>query len=121
MIMVHHPSPLFSVEGGSSYHRACDDVPELGVSSMWRNDAIPGSAFARSASPAQRDRGEVRRANRLVPRRGREAGAGRFTWVAGLAELHAPGYFAVGATGFTSGLANIDPSTLASPLACPGR
>ncbi len=40
-----------------------------------------------------------------------DAGAGRFTWVAGSAELHAPGYFALGATGFTSGLANVDPST----------
>jgi len=40
-----------------------------------------------------------------------DAGAGRFVWVAGLAEMHAPGYFALGATGFTSGLANVDPST----------
>lgn len=31
-------------------------------------------------------------------------------WIAGLAELSAPGYFAVGATGFTSGLVNVDPA-----------
>jgi 4-hydroxy-tetrahydrodipicolinate synthase len=39
----------------------------------------------------------------------RDAGLDRLTWVAGLAELSAPGYFAVGATGFTSGLANVAP------------
>lgn len=30
-------------------------------------------------------------------------------WVAGLAELYAPSYFATGATGFTSGLVNVAP------------
>jgi len=39
----------------------------------------------------------------------RDAGFDRFVWIAGLAELSAPGYFAVGATGFTSGLVNVDP------------
>jgi len=39
----------------------------------------------------------------------RDAGAERFTWLAGLAELSAPGYFALGATGFTSGLVNVAP------------
>ena len=38
-----------------------------------------------------------------------DAGRDRFVWVAGLAELSAPGYFAVGATGFTSGLVNVLP------------
>jgi 4-hydroxy-tetrahydrodipicolinate synthase len=38
-----------------------------------------------------------------------DAGGERFVWIAGLAELSAPGYWALGATGFTSGLANVDP------------
>jgi len=38
-----------------------------------------------------------------------DAGRDRFVWIAGLAELSAPGYFALGATGFTSGLANVAP------------
>ena len=40
--------------------------------------------------------------------------ARRFTWLAGLAELTAPGLWAVGARGFTSGLVNVAP---AIPLA----
>ena len=40
----------------------------------------------------------------------RDAGLDRFTWIAGLAELHAPGYWAVGATGLTSGLVNVAPA-----------
>jgi 4-hydroxy-tetrahydrodipicolinate synthase len=44
----------------------------------------------------------------------RDAGIDRFTWLAGAAELTAPSYWACGAHGFTSGLANVDP---ALPLA----
>ena len=40
----------------------------------------------------------------------RDAGLERFVWVAGLAELYAPSYFAAGATGFTSGLVNVAPA-----------
>jgi 4-hydroxy-tetrahydrodipicolinate synthase len=39
----------------------------------------------------------------------RDAGLDRFVWIAGLAELYAPSYFAGGATGFTSGLVNVAP------------
>ena len=39
----------------------------------------------------------------------RDAGLARFTWLAGLAELTAPGCWAYGARGFTSGLANVAP------------
>jgi 4-hydroxy-tetrahydrodipicolinate synthase len=39
----------------------------------------------------------------------RDAGLARFTWLAGLAELTAPGCWAYGAQGFTSGLANVAP------------
>ena len=115
MIMVHQPvHPYVSVDGWIEYHRAiASDVPELGVVLYVRNETIPGSAFARLSESCP----NVIGVKYAVPNPARfatvaaEAGAGRFTWVAGLAELHAPGYFAVGATGFTSGLANIDPST----------
>jgi 4-hydroxy-tetrahydrodipicolinate synthase len=40
----------------------------------------------------------------------RDAGLDRFTWIAGLAEPYAPGYWAYGARGFTSGLANVSPA-----------
>ena len=39
----------------------------------------------------------------------RDAGIDRFTWLAGAAELTAPAYWACGAHGFTSGLANVTP------------
>jgi 4-hydroxy-tetrahydrodipicolinate synthase len=39
----------------------------------------------------------------------RDAALGRFTGLAGLAELTAPGCWAYGAQGFTSGLANVAP------------
>jgi 4-hydroxy-tetrahydrodipicolinate synthase len=115
MIMVHQPvHPYVSVDGWIEYHRAiASDVPELGVVLYVRNETIPGSAFARLGESCP----NVIGVKYAVPNPARfaavaaDAGAGRFTWVAGLAELHAPGYFAVGATGFTSGLANVDPST----------
>ena len=40
----------------------------------------------------------------------RDAGLGRMTWLAGAAELTAPAFWAVGAHGFTSGLANVSPA-----------
>ena len=46
----------------------------------------------------------------------RDAGLDRFTWLAGLAEPYAPGYWAYGARGFTSGLANVSPSLSLSLL-----
>jgi 4-hydroxy-tetrahydrodipicolinate synthase len=39
----------------------------------------------------------------------REGWIDRFTWLAGAAELTAPGYWVYGAHGFTSGLANVTP------------
>ena len=40
----------------------------------------------------------------------RDAGLDRVTWLAGAAELTAPAFWAVGARGFTSGLANVSPA-----------
>ena len=49
MVMVHQPvHPYVSLEGWIEYHRAiASAVPELGVVLYVRNEAIPGSAFAR--------------------------------------------------------------------------
>lgn len=115
MIMIHEPvHPYVSVEGWIEYQRAiASEVPELGVVLYVRNAAIPGSAFARLGELCPNVVGvkyAVANPTRFAEVAA-DAGAGRFVWVAGLAELHAPGYFAVGATGFTSGLANVDPST----------
>jgi 4-hydroxy-tetrahydrodipicolinate synthase len=113
--MVHQPvHPYVSVEGWIEYHRAiASEVPELGVVLYVRNEAIPGAAFARLGELCPNVVGvkyAVANPARFAAVAA-DAGVGRFTWVAGSAELHAPGYFAVGATGFTSGLANVDPQT----------
>jgi len=46
----------------------------------------------------------------------RDAGLDRLTWLAGAAELTAPAFWAVGARGFTSGLANVSPALALSML-----
>lgn len=115
MVMVHQPvHPYVSLEGWIEYHRAiASAVPELGVVLYVRNETIPGSAFAQLGELCPNVVGvKYAVANPVhFAEVAADAGEGRFTWVAGAAELHAPGYFALGATGFTSGLANVDPVT----------
>jgi 4-hydroxy-tetrahydrodipicolinate synthase len=113
MVMVHQPvHPYVSGEGWIEYHRQiAEAVPELGVVLYIRDARITGERIARLGEACPNVIGvkysvpdPVRFASVAA-----DAGPGRFEWVAGLAELHAPGYFAVGATGFTSGLVNVAP------------
>jgi 4-hydroxy-tetrahydrodipicolinate synthase len=113
-IMVHQPvHPYVSLDGWVDYHRAiADAVPELGVVLYIRTPRITGAELASLGEACPNVVGikyavpdPVRFASVA-----RDAGLDRFTWVAGLAELSAPGYFAVGARGFTSGLANVSPA-----------
>ncbi|MCG8922028.1 dihydrodipicolinate synthase family protein [Lentzea sp. CC55] len=112
-VMIHQPvHPYVSLDGWVDYHRAiAEAVPELSVVLYVRNPRIGGAQIAALADACPNVVGvkyavpdPVRFASVA-----RDAGLDRFTWVAGLAELSAPGYFAVGATGFTSGLANVAP------------
>ncbi|MBB5853647.1 dihydrodipicolinate synthase family protein [Amycolatopsis umgeniensis] len=114
LIMIHQPvHPYVSAEGWVEYHRAiAAAVPELGVVLYVRDQSIDGGRLARLADAAPNVIGvkyavpdPVRFASVA-----RDAGLARFVWIAGLAELSAPAYFAVGATGFTSGLVNVAPS-----------
>ncbi|MFD7511262.1 dihydrodipicolinate synthase family protein [Streptomyces sp. NPDC059853] len=114
LVMVHQPvNPYVSAEGWVAYHRAvADAVPELGVVPYVRNPLLEGSALARLGEQCPNVIG-VKYAVPDVVRFAtfaREAGLDRFVWVAGLAELYAPGYFAGGATGFTSGLVTVAPA-----------
>ena len=116
MIMIHEPvHPYVSVDGWIEYHRADRELPcpSWEWSSTCATPRSPASAFARLGELCPNVVGvKYAVANPAhFACVAADAGAGRFTWVAGLAELHAPGYFAVGATGFTSGLANVDPAT----------
>ena len=114
LVMVHQPvHPYVSGEGWFEYHRTiADAVPELGVILYVRDERITGAQFARLGDSCP----NVVAVKYSVPdpvRFGsvaRDAGFDRFEWIAGLAELSAPGYFALGATGFTSGLANVAPA-----------
>jgi 4-hydroxy-tetrahydrodipicolinate synthase len=114
MIMVHQPvHPYVSAEGWVEYHRAiASRVPDLGVVLYVRSEAIPASAFSKLGDLCPNVVGvKYAVANPVHFAAVAADSPDRFTWVAGAAELHAPGYFALGASGFTSGLANVDPAT----------
>jgi 4-hydroxy-tetrahydrodipicolinate synthase len=113
MVMVHQPvHPYVSADGWVEYHRAiAEAVPELGVVPYLRDQRIGGEHLARLGSLCPNVIGvkyAVPDAARFAAV-ARDAGLDRFVWIAGLAELYAPGYFAMGATGFTSGLVNVAP------------
>ena len=121
LVMVHQPvHPYRSAEGWVAYHRqVAEAVPELGVVLYVRDRRITGADL--------RELGE--RCPNVVgvkyavpdPARfaavARDAGLGRFAWICGLAEPYAPAYWAMGATGFTSGLVNVAPRLSAAMLA----
>ncbi|MHC0431304.1 dihydrodipicolinate synthase family protein [Streptomyces sp. O3] len=113
MVMVHQPvHPYVSQHGWLDYHRAiADAVPAVGVVPYVRNPQLSGERLAELGEACP----NVIGAKYAVPDAARfaafsrDAGLDRFVWVAGLAELYAPSYFAGGATGFTSGLVNVAP------------
>ncbi|MFB6980676.1 dihydrodipicolinate synthase family protein [Streptomyces scopuliridis] len=114
MVMVHQPvHPYVSQAGWIDYHRTiAEAVPELGVVPYIRNPQLDGASLAALGELCP----NVIGAKYAVPDAARfaafarDAGLERFVWVAGLAELYAPSYFAGGATGFTSGLVNVAPA-----------
>jgi 4-hydroxy-tetrahydrodipicolinate synthase len=121
MIMIHQPvHPYLSAEGWLEYHQAvASAVPDTGVVLYIRDTRIGGELIGRLGESCPNVIG-VKYGVRdpvLFAAAARDAGAGRFTWLAGLAELTAPGLWAVGAQGFTSGLVNVAPAIPATMLA----
>jgi 4-hydroxy-tetrahydrodipicolinate synthase len=112
--MVHQPvHPYISLDGWVDYHRAiADAVPELGIVPYVRNPRIGGAQLGLLAAACENVVGVKYAVPDPVRFAGaaRDAGLERLVWVAGLAEMSAPGYFAVGARGFTSGLATVSPA-----------
>lgn len=114
MVMVHQPvHPYVSQDGWIDYHRSiAEAVPELGVVPYIRDPRLRGESLAALGELCP----NVVGAKYAVPDAARfaafarDAGLERFVWVAGLAEMYAPSYFASGATGFTSGLVNVAPT-----------
>jgi 4-hydroxy-tetrahydrodipicolinate synthase len=120
MVMIHQPvHPYVSAEGWLAYHEAiADAIPDTGVVLYIRDPRIDGPLIARLGERCPNVvgvkygvRDPVSFAAAL-----RDAQAGGFTWLAGLAELTAPGLWAVGARGFTSGLVNVTPAIPAAML-----
>jgi 4-hydroxy-tetrahydrodipicolinate synthase len=114
MIMIHQPvHPYVSAEGWIDYHAAiANALPDLGVVLYIRDERRTGAHIAALADRAPNIIGVkygVRDATRFAAV-ARDAGLDRLTWLAGAAELTAPAFWAVGARGFTSGLANVHPS-----------
>jgi 4-hydroxy-tetrahydrodipicolinate synthase len=114
MIMIHQPvHPYVSREGWIDYNAAiAGAVPDLGVVLYIRNERITGVNIAELADRTPNVIGVkygIRDASAFAAV-ARDAGIDRFTWLAGAAELTAPAYWVSGARGFTSGLANVDPS-----------
>ncbi len=113
MIMIHQPvHPYVSREGWIDYHAAiAGAVPDLGVAVYLRTERVTGADIAALADRAPNLVGVkygVRDATTFAAV-ARDAGIDRFTWLAGAAELTAPAYWACGAHGFTSGVANVSP------------
>jgi 4-hydroxy-tetrahydrodipicolinate synthase len=113
MIMIHQPvHPYVSAEGWIDYHAAiADAVPDLGVVLYIRDERRSGAQIAELADRCPNVIGVkygVRDATRFAAV-ARDAGIDRLTWLAGAAELTAPAFWAAGARGFTSGLANVSP------------
>jgi 4-hydroxy-tetrahydrodipicolinate synthase len=120
MIMIHQPvHPYVSAEGWADYHALiANAVPELGVVLYVRSERITGAHIAALAGRAPNVIGikyGLRDAIRFA-QVARDAGLDRFTWLAGAAELTAPQFWASGARGFTSGLANVSPAIALSLL-----
>jgi 4-hydroxy-tetrahydrodipicolinate synthase len=113
MIMIHQPvHPYMSTEGWVDYHAAiANAVPDLGVVLYVRAERITGARIAELADRAPNVIGikyGLRDASRFA-QVARDGGIDRFAWLAGAAELTAPSFWASGARGFTSGLANVSP------------
>ena len=113
MAMIHQPThPHISAAGWVEYHaEIASAVPETAFVLYIRNewvtapmlvelsDRCPNVIGIKYAVP---DPTQFARIRDL-------AGADRFVWIAGLAEPYALSYAAHGATGFTSGLVNVNP------------
>jgi 4-hydroxy-tetrahydrodipicolinate synthase len=120
MIMVHQPvHPYISTAGWVDYNAAiAEAVPDLGVVLYVRSERITGAHIAALADRAPNVvaiKYGLRDATRFA-QVARDAGLDRFTWLAGAAELTAPQFWAAGARGFTSGLANVAPALSLSML-----
>ena len=113
MAMIHQPShPHVSAAGWVEYHaRIAAAAPDVAFVLYIRNEWVTAAMLVELAGRCPNVIGiKYAVADPTLFARIRElAGAERFVWIAGLAEPYALSYAAHGATGFTSGLVNVNP------------
>lgn len=113
MAMIHQPAhPHVSAAGWVEYHaRIASAAPDVAFVLYIRNEWVTAEMLVELAGRcpnvigikyAVPDPTQFARIREL-------AGTDRFVWIAGLAEPYALSYAAHGATGFTSGLVNVNP------------
>jgi len=121
-VMVHHPPhPFVTPEGWTAYHQAiAEGLPGLGVVAYIRSAAATPEAVRALAERCPNFVG----VKYAVPDPLKMAAmieatpSTRLAWVCGLAELWAPSFWAAGAKGFTSGLANANPALALNFFEC---
>ena len=121
-VMIHQPLHPYQSSGGwVAYHRAiASALPEIAVVLYVKDPMVTGPMLRElvDACPnvvgVKYAVGDVVRFASLVS----SFGTGDLVWVCGLAEPWAPFFWVAGATGFTSGLANVDPCLSLEMLGC---
>lgn len=113
MAMIHQPAhPHVSAAGWVEYHaQIASAAPEVAFVLYIRNEWVTADMLVELAGRCPNVIGiKYAVADPAQFARIRDAaGADRFVWIAGLAEPYALSYAAHGATGFTSGLVNVNP------------
>lgn len=113
MAMIHQPShPHVSAAGWVEYHaRIASAAPDIAFVLYIRNEWVTAAMLVELADRCPNViavKYAVADPTQFARIRD-QAGNGRFVWIAGLAEPYALSYAAHGATGFTSGLVNVNP------------
>lgn len=112
-IMIHQPvHPYISGRGWVAYNRViAEAVPEMAVVPYVRSPLIEAADFNSLINSCPNVVGAKYSVEDPVQfgAVARKVGIDRITWIAGLAEPAAPAYAAMGARGFTSGLASVAP------------
>ncbi|MET4639186.1 dihydrodipicolinate synthase family protein [Mycetocola sp. 2940] len=113
MAMIHQPvHPHISQSGWLEYHRQiADAAPDVAFVLYIRNDWVSAAMLRELGDTCPNVIGIKYAVTdpTVFGRIREEAGADRFVWIAGLAEPYALSYWVHGATGFTSGLVNVNP------------
>ncbi len=113
-IMVHQPvHPFWSVDGWVAYHREISEArPDLGVVPYIRDNRIGVRAIRELVTACPNVLGIKYAAPDPSIFAGLVAGTNdlNLAWICGVAETWAPFFALAGATGFTSGLAVVDPA-----------